>query len=152
MGSLEDILSMVMRMSKGDYWKTEGLRCFEDALEDLRVAENLLKSRNYAASCFHSQQAGEKALGGILYVNGVEARGHSIQTLLGIMTSILNFNPSALADHARLLDKYYSPPHYPNLHPDIPLPAHKLYDEKDAKTCLKSAASVIEFVKKLLAK
>lgn len=128
------------------------MRWFEDALEDLRVAENLLKSRNYAASCFHSQQAGEKAVKGILYVNGVEARGHSIQALLGLMTSSLKFSAKTLDDHARLLDKYYSPPRYPNLHPDIPLPAHKLYDEKDAKTCLKSATSVIEFVKKLLAK
>ncbi len=43
-------------------WDIEADRWLRDALEDLQVAEDLLKLSHYAASCFHSQQAAEKAL------------------------------------------------------------------------------------------
>jgi len=45
-----------------DYWRREALRWLDDAFEDLRVAEDLLRSEHYSASCFHSQQAAEKGV------------------------------------------------------------------------------------------
>jgi HEPN domain-containing protein len=43
-------------------WVTEAWRWVADAEEDFRVVQDLLASKHYAASCFHSQQAGEKAV------------------------------------------------------------------------------------------
>jgi HEPN domain-containing protein len=42
------------------YWEKEALRWLKDAIEDLNVARDLLKSKHYSASCFHSQQAAER--------------------------------------------------------------------------------------------
>lgn len=56
--------------------------------EDLSVAQDLLASMHYAASCFHSQQAGEKAVKSCLYALGAEAKGHSITGLLKILEDV----------------------------------------------------------------
>jgi len=42
------------------HWEIEAKRWFEDSLEDLKVAEDLLNLSHFAASCFHSQQAAKK--------------------------------------------------------------------------------------------
>jgi len=131
-------------------WDIEAERWFKDALEDLSVAELLLKSSHYAASCFHSQQAAEKALKAVLYKKGVEARGHSVYVLLLEVSKYYEVNVEDLMDHARLLDKHYTQPRYPNLHPGIDLPAYMLYSKEDAERCLNAAKIVIKFVKKLL--
>ena len=55
-----------------------------------------------------------------------------------------------LEGYAKFLDKHYTPPRYPNLHPGIELPAHKLYVTEDAEKCLEAARTVMNFVKKLL--
>ena len=129
------------------YWYREAKRWFEDALEDLRVAELLLETGHYAASCFHSQQAAEKAVRALLYANEVEARGHSIRELLGRRTGL---DVRGLFDDARLLDKHYAPPRYPSLHPGILSPAFELYGRGDAEACLRSARNVVEFVRRSL--
>lgn len=133
-----------------DYWKREALRWLDDALEDLRVAEGLLKSAHYAASCFHSQQATEKAVKAALYSNRVEAKGHSILELLKNLERVGGLELKKLYDDARLLDRHYAPPRYPNLHPSISLPSYKLYSKEDAQRCIKSARKIVEFMKKSL--
>jgi HEPN domain-containing protein len=65
-----------------DYWEREALRWLKDAIEDFNVARDLLKSKHYSASCFHLQQAAEKAVKAALLKNRIEARGHSILMLL----------------------------------------------------------------------
>lgn len=131
-------------------WDIEAARWFKDALEDLNVAEDLLKSSHYAASCFHSQQAAEKALKAVLYKRGIEARGHSVYSLLLEVGREYGETIIHLENYAKLLDKHYTPPRYPNLHPGIDLPAYQLYVMEDAEKCLEAAKAVINFVKKLL--
>ena len=133
-----------------DYWKREALRWLDDASEDLRVAESLLKNTHYAASCFHSQQAAEKAVKAALYSNRVEARGHSILELLEGLERATNSALKELYNDARLLDKHYAPPRYPNLHPSVSLPSYKLYSKEDAEKCIKSAKKIAESMKKSL--
>lgn len=133
-----------------DYWIREAQRWLEDAEEDLKVAEDLIKLNHFAASCFHSQQSAEKAVKAALYAYGVEARGHSIRELLKKLEDVSNTDVSKLVDDARLLDKHYAPPRYPNLHPGISAPAYSLYGRGDAETCLKAAKNVLNFVKNLL--
>ena len=132
------------------YWRREALRWLEDAEEDLSVAEDLLRLGHYAASCFHSQQAAKKAVKAALYDREVEARGHSIQELLSLLARVAGVDVGGLVDDARLLDRHYAPTRYPNLHPGVPLPAHKLYGRGDAEACLRAARNVLSFVRGLL--
>jgi HEPN domain-containing protein len=53
-----------------------------EALEDLYVAKILLREGKYGASCFHSQQAAEKASKALLLLHGRSEPGHSISELL----------------------------------------------------------------------
>lgn len=130
-------------------WEVEAERWLRDAVEDLAVAEDLLKTSHYAASCFHSQQAAEKALKSALYRRGVEARGHSVYVLLSEVGKVYGVQVGFLEWRAKLLDKHYTPPRYPNLHPGIELAAHELYGREDAEKCLEAARSVIDFVRRL---
>jgi len=132
------------------YWAREARRWLEDAEEDLRVAEDLLRLGHYAASCFHAQQAAEKAMKAVLYAHAVEARGHSIQELLARAAEVVSVDVGSLEEAARLLDRHYGPPRYPNLHPGVPYPAFKLYGRGDAEACLEAARSVLDFARSLL--
>ncbi|MEM1513055.1 MAG: HEPN domain-containing protein [Candidatus Jordarchaeales archaeon] len=130
-------------------WEAEAERWLRDAVEDLAVAEDLLKTLHYAASCFHSQQAAEKALKSALYRKGVEARSHSVYALLLRTGKTYNVQVDSFEWQAKLLDKHYTPPRYPNLHPGIELAAYELYGKEDAEKCLEAARNVIDFVMKL---
>ena len=55
---------------------------FSEALEDLSIAKILLREKKYAASCFHSQQAAEKAVKALLLFFGRFEFGHSVSELL----------------------------------------------------------------------
>ena len=133
-----------------DYWRREASRWLDDALEDLRVAEDLLRSEHYSASCFHSQQAGEKAVKATLYLNRVEAKGHSILELLESLGTAAGLGLEELYGDARLLDKHYAPPRYPNLHPSVSLPSYKLYSREDSERCINSARKIVNCMKRLL--
>jgi HEPN domain-containing protein len=132
------------------YWEREALRWLKDAIEDLNVARDLLKGNHYAASCFHSQQAAEKAVKAALYKNKVEARGHSILMLLKNLEEALNLKLNQFYEDARLLDRHYAPPRYPNLHPGISVPAYELYSKEDAERCLNSSEKIVNYARKLL--
>ncbi|MGC8998535.1 MAG: HEPN domain-containing protein [Candidatus Bathyarchaeia archaeon] len=131
-----------------DYWKKEALRWLKDAIEDLSVAEDLLKSGHYSASCFHSQQAAEKAVKAMLYEKGVEARGHSILALVKNLEKVANTKHDEFYEDARTLDRHYAPTRYPNLHPGMPTPAYELYSREDAEKCLKSSEKIVNYAKK----
>jgi HEPN domain-containing protein len=131
-------------------WLIEASRWMADADEDLRVAQALLASMHYAASCFHSQQAGGKAVKACLYALGVEARGHSISALLRVLGEVTGRSFEDLIDDAKILDKHYSPPRYPNLHPGIDVPAYELYTRRDAEVCLSSAQKILDYMRGLL--
>ncbi|MBS7611939.1 HEPN domain-containing protein [Candidatus Bathyarchaeota archaeon] len=133
-----------------DYWKREALRWLEDAFEDLSVAEDLLRGGHHSASCFHSQQAAEKAVKAALYSNRVEAKGHSILELLESLGRVTGLRLEELYEDARLLDRHYAPTRYPNLHPSISLPSHKLYSREDAERCIGSARKIVNCMKRLL--
>ena len=72
------------------------------AEEDLSVAQDLISSSHYAASCFHSQQAGEKAVKACLYALGIEARGHSITELLKALERVCDKSFEELVEDAKL--------------------------------------------------
>jgi len=131
-------------------WVAEAERWMADADEDLRVAEDLISSKHYAASCFHSQQAAEKAVKACLYALSVEARGHSITGLLRVLREVSDRDFEELVEDAKLLDKHYSPPRCPNLHPGVESPAYELYTRRDAESCLTSARKILNCMRELL--
>ncbi len=138
-------------MSLEDRWRIEARRWLEDAFEDYAAAKDLTQTHHYALACFHCQQAAEKAVKAALYTVHFEARGHSVSRLLEELSLRAGIEiPSELHDHARLLDRHYSPPRYPNLHPSIDMPAHKLYSREDAERCLKAAERLLEYLKRFL--
>jgi HEPN domain-containing protein len=132
-----------------NYWRREAARWFEDALEDLRVAEDL-EAGHPSASCFHAQQAAEKAVKAALYLNGVEVRGHSILMLVEKLEEVTSYKLDEIYDDARLLDRHYAPPRYPNLHPGISLPSHRLYSRGDAERCIGSARRIMNSMRRFL--
>ena len=133
-----------------DRWRVEARRWMADAEEDLRVAQTLLDAQHYAASCFHSQQASEKAVKACLYALGLEVRGHSILELLRVLSRASGESLEGLVDDAKLLDKHYSQPRYPNLHPGTSSPAYELYTRRDAELCLSSAQRILDYARGFL--
>jgi len=133
-----------------DYWRREALRWLDDSFEDLRVAQDLLRGEHHSASCFHSQQAAEKAIKAALYLNRVEAKGHSTLELLESLGRVAGLRLEELYEDARLLDKHYAPPRYPNLHPSVSLPTYKLYSREDSERCITSAKKIVNYMKRLL--
>ena len=126
-------------------------RWMADAEEDLRVAQDLLNTQHYAASCFHSPQArGEKAVKACLYALGVEAKGHSITNLLRVLERVCGRSFEELVEDAKLLDKHCSPPRYPDLHPGVESPAHELYTRRGAEACMASAQRILGSVRESL--
>ena len=100
--------------------RLEARRWFQEAQADLAVVRTLRGARHYAAACFHSQQAAEKALKALLYAQGARVVfGHSVRELArqceGHDTAF-----AGVADDTALLDQFYITTRYPN---GLPAPA-----------------------------
>jgi HEPN domain-containing protein len=117
-----------------------------EALEDLSVAKILLREGKYGASCFHSQQAAEKASKALLLLHGRSEPGHSISELL--LTARME-GVDVTDDHircGRILDRYYIPTRYPNAF-ERGAP-HQYFLEEDAREAIELAEEIIEFVRR----
>ena len=119
-------------------------RWISQAEYTLKSAENDLKSGFYSWACFKAQQAAEYAVKAILYGMGIMAYGHSIKKLLDVLSQNIPV-PKELFDNARLLDRHYIPPRYPDAY--IEGPPYEYYGERDAKEAITSANMIIEFIK-----
>lgn len=62
--------------------RQEAERWLKTAEGDLEAAVILLENNKYAHSCFHSQQAGEKAMKAVWYFLDADPWGHSIKKLI----------------------------------------------------------------------
>ncbi|RJQ56404.1 MAG: HEPN domain-containing protein [Desulfobacteraceae bacterium] len=60
----------------------EAKRWFTTAEDDLDTAKILKENAKYAHSCFHTQQAGEKAVKAMWYSIDADPWGHSIRMLI----------------------------------------------------------------------
>lgn len=60
----------------------EAVRWMRAARDDMKTAEVLAQAQQYAHSCFHAQQAAEKACKALLYYRDVDPWGHSVAKLL----------------------------------------------------------------------
>lgn len=118
---------------------------WEEALDDLATAKDLLKLHRYSKACFFSHQACEKALKALMIkeMNRYELI-HSVAELLKRLNKVLSV-PEDLIRKGEILDKFYIPTRYPNTWPyGAP---YKHFTGEDAELAIKCAEEVIEFVK-----
>jgi HEPN domain-containing protein len=128
----------------------QGKRWLAQAQQDPADATTLLNARSYAASCFHAQQAAEKAAKGFLYSRGIRAIvSHSVTRLISACaendTSFAEFT-----DAAKELDRHYIGSRYPDFYAEGA--AHEYYTREMADKCIRYATSILSAVERLLGK
>ena len=129
----------------------EARRWLTTAKDDIDSARILRGSRKYAHSCFHSQQAGEKALKALWHFIDADPWGHSIRKLIDDLAQVNVdvFNKvTHLTRDGTVLDRFYIPTRYPNGLPDLTPDA--AYSIEDADLCADCAAKIIDVVESLL--
>jgi len=130
--------------------RIEAQRWLHTADDDLDSAIILKENRKFAHSCFHAQQAAEKALKAVWYHSDADPWGHSIKKLiddlesidLGLFEIFKNFSRQGT-----ILDRFYIPTRYPNGLPDIT--PDIAFNEEDADTCIEHAGIIIGAVHNL---
>ncbi len=127
----------------------EARRWFRQAQADLEVARALRSGGYYAAACFHSQQAAEKALKAVLYSQGSRVvLGHSAREL-ALRCEGLDPAFADLRESAALLDQFYIPTRYPNGLPSPAVPS-ETYTAVQADTAYEAAERVLKTVETFL--
>jgi len=118
------------------------------AVKDLKVAEEMMKDEFFEWSCFIAQQAAEKAIKAVFQKLNAAAWGHSIFDLMRILSKKVEVNDELL-NCARSLDKYYVPTRYPNgFESGSP---YEYFTRGDAENAIVCGRRIIEFCKGLLA-
>jgi HEPN domain-containing protein len=118
------------------------------AIKDLKTAEDMAKSGSFEWSCFVAQQAAEKAVKAVFQRLNAAAWGHSVLDLIKILSNKATVSEE-LVNCARTLDRYYIPTRYPNsFESGSP---YEYFTRKDAEDALVCSKRIIEFCKGLLA-
>lgn len=94
--------------------QAEAERWLSQARSDLAFAELGVREGYHAQACFMCQQAAEKALKALHYLDGARVvLGHSLVELLQPLAQ-RHASLADLAQGAQQLDQYYVPTRYPN--------------------------------------
>ena len=127
-----------------DQNRGEAQRWLGQADDDLKFARVGLTEGFYAQACFLSQQAGEKALKAVRYLDG-ERRvlGHSLVALVDGLAGRLP-GAGALRTLAAELDLHYVPARYPNGLPD--LAPFQAYSREQAERAIDGARRILDAV------
>ena len=126
----------------------EGRRWLAQAQRDLADARVLLNAESYASSCFHAQQAAEKAAKGFLFSQGVRTIvSYSVTRLIG---ECAKFDDSFVdfMDAGKELDRHYIGSRYPNFYAEGA--AYEYYTREMADRCIRYATSILTSVYKFL--
>ena len=129
----------------------EAKRWLVTAESDFESAQILFDNGQHAHSCFHAQQAAEKAVKALWYKLDADPWGHSIKKLIDELEEIDDEAHIRIKDLSRagvVLDRFYIPTRYPNGLPDI-TPDMAFYPE-DSQTALNMSRSILDRVTTLL--
>lgn len=124
----------------------EGERWLRFAREDLSVAELTMLAAIFNQVCFHAQQCAEKAIKGLLVLQGKKPpRTH----LIGDLLSLLETNPFQTSTlEIQLLDRFYIPTRYPDALPgELP---EGLPGREDAEEALATARQILDTIEALV--
>ena len=127
--------------------KKEALRWLTTAHDDLDAAQILFDHAKFALSCFHSQQAGEKAVKALCYYADIEPWGHSIRKIiedLNQQNHSFFVLLSPFIKNAISLDRFYIPTRYPDGLPDIS--PKDAYVADDSSQGIALATSILDCV------
>lgn len=131
--------------------KQESKRWLHTAEDDLDTSILLKTHNKFAHSCFHAQQAAEKAVKSVWYYEDSDPWGHSIKKLIDDLDEVNMAAYNALANVARLamiLDRFYIPTRYPNGLPDIT--PDMAFTEEDSTMCIEAAKSILNVIQSYL--
>jgi HEPN domain-containing protein len=129
----------------------EAIRWLTTAEDDNDSAVILKENGKFAHSCFHAQQAGEKALKAVWYFADADPWSHSIKKLIEDLNSVDLKLYQRLESYTRigmLLDRFYIPTRYPNGLPDIT--PDVAFTDEDADTCITYSKKIIDEVRSIL--
>ncbi|HAY38649.1 MAG TPA: DNA-binding protein [Desulfobacteraceae bacterium] len=129
----------------------EAIRWLTTAEDDNDSAVILKENGKFAHSCFHAQQAGEKALKAVWYFADADPWGHSIKKLIEDLNSVDFKLYQRLKSYTRMgmvLDRFYIPTRYPNGLPDIT--PDVAFTDEDADTCITYSKKIIDEVRSIL--
>jgi len=121
----------------------EFTRWIKQAEYTLKSAERDKNSGDYSWACFKAQQAGELAVKALLYGLGIMAYGHSIKKLLDVLSKDIDV-PNEMFRYARILDRHYIPPRYPDAY--VEGSPYEFYGIEDAEEAIKAANVIIKFI------
>ena len=125
----------------------EASRWLTTADSDLDTATILRQSGKFAHSCFHAQQAGEKAIKALWIFADADPWGHSIKKRIEDLEHVdarLHKIFEPFARMGMMLDRFYIPTRYPNGLPDITPDA--AFTEEDAVTCIDNSRQILDAV------
>lgn len=112
------------------------------AEKDLEHARHALEDADLEWACFAAQQAAEKAVKALYQKLGASARGHSVAMLLSQLPPGVAVDQT-LIDKAKVLDKHYIPPRYPNAYPSgAPF---EYYTHEEAARAIEYADAIVGF-------
>ena len=129
----------------------ESKRWFSTAEDDYDSAVILKENDKFAHSCFHAQQAGEKALKAVWFFADADPWGHSVRKLIEDLTSVDLKLYKKLEPYVRIgtvLDRFYILTRYPNGLPDIT--PDVAFTDEDADTCIKYSKEILDEVRSIL--
>lgn len=119
----------------------------DQARQDLEHARKSRDMGDYAWACFAAQQAAEKAIKAAHLRLGQVAWGHSAAQLLEALAEQVGV-PTEVLEAARVLDKHYIAPRYPDVHPAGP--AYRQYIKAEADEAVRLAEKILVFCGRLL--
>jgi len=90
--------------------RIEAQRWLHTADDDLDSAIILKENRKFAHSCFHAQQAAEKALKAVWYHSDADPWGHSIKKLIEHAGIIIGAVHNLFRNGYRIPEPYDRPP------------------------------------------
>lgn len=113
------------------------------ARRDLDHAYRSLAAGDHEWACFAAHQAAEKAVKALLMARGIDAWGHAVTFLLGLLPEGERV-PAALQERVKELDRHYAGARYPDAYPaGAPF---QFYNETTARSVVEIAAEVIALV------
>jgi len=129
----------------------EALRWLKTAEDDLDAAQMLSRNGMFPHACFHSQQAGEKALKAVWFHADADPWGHSIRRLIEELERVdlkVYDRMKGLMRAGTILDRFYIPTRYPNGLPE--LTPKEAYLAEDAELCVQLAGEILDGVRSLV--
>jgi len=124
-------------------WRRQAEHTLESARRDA-------EANDYGWACFKAQQAAEYGIKALLRSFGLPAVGHSIlQLLREARDEGLLFPPQA-ERWARVLDRHYIPPRYPNAY--AAGSPFEFYDRETAQEAILAAQALLDAVQEVKAR